>query len=242
MSFISPLERLADKFNILSFNTRELISKLSIWNTSTEQTLNIMLKVENPPYFENYSIPTLSAIKNSTAISSWSNNRPVGVKFWGTSMLVSSNISTDNNYHVVLNYSNYPLNHYFEYNGALVEGQLQIDLDVAQLVGDVMTFFVKINPQTLTGNGNYFVYFNDLANNTLLLKLGQDNLVNLVESSPSLSTNNHPKMFKVSFQYVNDPYSVTGWKLLDLYQIPSSEYFNGNTTLSSSNFKDPFIQ
>ena len=133
MSFISPLERLADKFNIISFNTRELISKLSAWSVSSEDEIKIMLKVEDSPYFETYNIPTLKFIKQNSIINSWNNNRPLGVKYWGVDMLTPQYL-VSNKYKVNLIPSQYPPKHFFEYNGKDIEGNLEINLSLLLLV------------------------------------------------------------------------------------------------------------
>lgn len=237
MSFISPLERLADKFNIISFNTREVISKLSAWSVSDEDSIQVMLKVEDSPYFETYKIPTLKYIKSNSIISNWKNNRPVGVKYWGTDMLKSTYL-VNSKYVVNIDSSNYPLNHYLEYNGADIEDNLSINLQAGQFVGDVLSFVVKVSTLNIK---KHVIYFNDVNTNKILLKVNKSHLVNVVDYSPSLIANK-ANIYKISFQYVNDPYSGNCWKLFDLYELPSAEYVEGSTSLKDSIFKDPFIQ
>ena len=241
MSFISPLERLADKFNIVQFNTRELISKLSVWATTTSDNIEIVLKVADEPFFENYTIPSLHYIKTYGQISNWTKNRPVGVKYWGSTIFDSAVKDNDGKYTITLDNTNYPPTHYIEYNKFDIEQGLTINLDAAQYEGDIINFIIKINPST--GKlGTHFVYINDLTNLSNIIMLGKNRLSNLIEQSPVLNANNtYPIFFKVSLQYINTPSNGYKWVILDLYEIPDNEYDISTTSLTLSNFADPFI-
>lgn len=237
MSFISPLDRLSDKFNIITHNTRELLNKLSIWSSSTDDYIELILKVEDEPYFEQYRIPTLSFIKNNR-VSSWENHKPTGTKYWGSS-LTSSDYLVDDKYVLNLDYLSYPPNHYIEYAGADIEDNLTINLINSGDFGDISSFIIKINPSSINNGGSNFIKFVDGSTGNTLLKLGNYKLLNTNDVPASSS---YPLYFKVSFQIINHPAIGKSLAILDLYELPQYEYYLGITSYRSDSFRDPFIQ
>lgn len=223
MSILSPLDRLADKFNIIQFNTRELLNKLSIWATTTNDYIEVMLKVESDPYFEKYTIPSLAYIKANN-IKDWTNFKPSGVKYWGNSMLTPNFLNTnDKRYYVDIDPLKYPPTHYVLYDGPAFESKLNINLKAGINYGDTCTFIVKL-AYTNTNNSTATHYVNFMDDNTssTLISLGSTRLVPVVTKLGTPQNVTSP-IVKVTFQYINNPTVGDTWEILDLYEIPRYE-------------------
>lgn len=238
MSFLSPLEALADKFNIINFNIRELLFKLSLWSSTTDDSVLITLKTPDAPYFETYKIPSMQFIANNGKKTNWGNFKPEGTKNWGTSITSSDyRVVNGNNqsYYVPIDAINSPKTNFMEYVGTGIERDVSISLlNSGADSGSILEFILTVNPVRTSGEN--FVYFLDGVNNTTLLKLGSDDLVNLVENSVVNDGRAYPKRFKISFQYVVKPGDINpSWVIFDLYQFPRYEYnVSTSTTLPIS--------
>jgi hypothetical protein len=244
MSFLSPLERLADKFNILQFNTRELISKLSYWNSSTDDFIDIMLKCEDAPYFEKYTIPSKQYIKTNS-IGTWTNTRNNGVKFWGSSLLAEENKTVndygEDSYVYDFDPTTSPKTNYIEYTGASVVNGLIINMLPSNNIGDIVDFVIKLNPTNTLDVSNIIAFQDSLIGETIL-SFGSNSL-----SSVQYSTGNnpnykrYPKYIRVSLQMIKSPYiSTNSWAVCDYYEIPSFRLDGSPYGYSINKIPDPF--
>lgn len=230
MSFLSPLEALADKFNIINFNIRELLFKLSLWNTTESDSVLITLKTQDAPYFETHKIPSMKFIANNGKKTNWGNFKPEGTKYWGNTITAIDHITENGTYFIPIDTLSSPKTHFMEYTGIGVESDVVISLlNSGSDIGSILEFVLVINPDFSNITGKYFVYFIDNANNNILLKIGSEDLVNLIENEAVSGGRVYPKKFKISFQYVLKPEDINAsWVIFDLYQFPRYEY-NSNT-------------
>lgn len=235
MSLTSPLENLADKFNILIFNTRELISKLSYWAITSDDYLDIVLKCKDAPYFEKYKIPSKSFLSNYS--TNWINSSPRGVKYWGDSVF-DSTYKVNDDYVVEIDPTTNPRVNYIEYNVAEIEDHLLIKIDASTNVGDILDFIIKINPSSTDSTVDNLIVIRDNINSTDILKLGRHALTSFISNNSETYT---PKIVKVSLQMIKKSTSSTNsWVVLDLYEMPTYEYKDGSVSYMKNNFKDPF--
>ena len=228
MSFISPLEELAEKFNIINYNIRELLHKLSIWKDTTSDSVKIRIKTKDEPYFENYSIPSRSFIESSGKKSNWNSFKPEGTKNWGSTITSDEYVDEVDPTRYVINIDSYDSakTHFMEYVGPGLESNVTVSLENSgSEVNSILEFVLTVNPSVTKNTGEYFVYFLDNRSKEVLIKLGKHDLVNMLEGQPFYDGREYPKTFKVSFQYVIKPgYTVGSWEIFDLYQFPRYQY------------------
>lgn len=235
MSFISPLEALADKFNIINYNIRELLFKLSVWKDTDANTVIIRLKTADAPYFEHYEIPSMKYIRENGKKTNWGSFKPEGTKNWSNT-ITSDEFEVEVNgvkfHNINIDSLNYPKTHFMTYNGDGKEGDVKINLvNSGSEINSMFEFIVTVQPTVNNTPGENFIYFIDGGTSSILLKLGSHDLVNLLESYTIDDGRKYPKKFKVSFQYVVKPGDVDpSWVIFDLYQMPRFEYDVSSTS------------
>lgn len=226
MSFISPLEALADKFNIINFNIRELLFKLGVWSTTDADSVLITLKTQDAPYFENYKIPSMKYVALNGKKTNWGNFKPEGTKNWGTTITSSEFLTSNGNHVITIDALDGPKTNFMEYVGNGNERDVQVTLNNSGAdTNSMFEFILTINPSSTYPTGTHFVYFVDGSSDTVLFKVGSADLVNLLESTPVNDGRKYPKKIKVSFQHIIKPGDISpSWILFDLYQFPRYEY------------------
>lgn len=232
MSFISPLEELAEKFNILNFNIRELLHKLSIWGETDSDGVNIRIKTPNEPYFENYTIPSKKYLDSNKVVNSWNKFTPNGTKFWGISITDPGLITTSGGetfHNIFIDSATMARTNIFDYEGEGIEGDVRVTLDSTGVISSQIEFIVNINKVSANSTGENFIYFIDSNTSTILAKIGKSDLVTALGGVVDSNSDIFPKTFKLVFQLVRNPIdSENKWVVLDMYQFPRYAYFSGS--------------
>lgn len=235
MSYISPLEELAEKFNIINFNIRELLHKLAIWSGTDEDSVTVRLKTQNAPYFEHHTIPSKKYISNIRNTTTWNGFIPTGTKFWGRSITDETTLTVNGGetFHLTsIDPNTSAKTNFMEYYGAGIEGDCRVYIDNEGIVGSTLDFVVSILGTSNTPSGENFIYFIDAVSGNILAKLGRGDLVSSITEQFNQGVTRYPKKFKVSVQLVKKPSSSQlEWVLFDLYQFPAYEYFGADNIL-----------
>ena len=232
---LTTMEELADKIELLNENTRELLYKLYMWNTSEDvETIPVNIRVKDYPYVQTFRIPTkkyaISYIENQYS----SVKTSVVTKNWGK---YSTNADLRGSITLVKGTS--PDVNFVYYDGTADANKVIFNLsNTSASESDTFEFIVTI--KTINSfNNNQIVVFKD-GNGTTLCGLS-NTPVSVVADSKVPAQRNIGITYKVSFKYIPDSTLTLGWQIFDLSILPSFKYDGLSSFIYSSSFKDPTV-
>ena len=234
---IKSLQDLADGFNIINYNIRELLFKLYIWNTTSDSTVIITLKTKDEPFIEQFIIPSKNSLSKSIQ-SSWQNPKkltPV-VKNWGK-YSTNSSLSSP----ITLTKTISPDVNYLCYDGVVdANGVIQFTLSNTNASnGDIFEFVASIATPFDYSDNKLVQFFDGNISPILLCGFGN---APISQFSDTLSTTipNEKLVYKVSFQYIlPDGATIGQWVLFDFYLLPNYQYNGSREFNKKILFKDP---
>lgn len=238
---IKPLEQLADSFSVINYNIRELLFKLYIWNTTSDATVTFILRKNENPFTEQFTIPSRSSISSSLQ-TSWLNPRRVApsVKNWGrytknielqSPIIFKKTISQDINY--------------FCYDGDFdIHGAIQIKLSNDLAVNGDIFEFISTVAVSFDPSDNNLIEFLDNSNN-VILGCGNSPVSQFADET-IITTSIENLTYKASFQFIVEESTGVGqWVVFDFNLFPNYQYdsaSSGGAFVRYSSFKDPTLQ
>lgn len=226
---LTSLEDLADKIETSNQNTRELLLKLSLWDTVEDvDAIEIKLRTPTYPYFEKYSIPTKNKIIQDLKIET--EQSKVECKDWGYFSLNEILRSE-----IILDDSNKASFNIVRYDGSLdSEGAVTFVLP-SSYKGDSLEFIVYVKTPFKSTNNHLVVFKNE--QNVKICGVSNNPLGSYYDNVQVSDYSQIPLTYKVSFKYVEDSNLNLSWRLFDYYLMPSFSYdgtnFNYNSTFKT---------
>ena len=234
---IKSIQDLADGFNIINYNIRELLFKLYIWNTTSDSTVTITLRTKDEPFTEQFIIPSKSSLSTSIQ-SSWQNPKkltPV-VKNWGK---YTTNLSLSSP--IILTKTISPDINYLCYDGSLdAPGVVQFTLSNTNASnGDIFEFISSVATPFDYSDNRLIQFFDGSLSPVLLCGIGNAPISQFADPVTT-SIANEKLVYKISFQYILPDGASTGqWALFDFYLLPNYQYNGSTGFIKNVQFKDP---
>lgn len=230
---IKALQELANKFNILNHNVRELLFKLYVWNTADSGVVEITLKTDTLPYFEKFQIPTKKSITYDINAAWGSKSLPnKAVKNWGSKSInvdlhseieLTAGIDASSNYmrQDTLDPMTIRLSNKNASNGSFFKFVISVDVK-GQLISKDLVTIVNSSGESIVSFGNY--------------PLSQ------IQDISTVSLNNSPLVYSMQLIYIENETSGVGeWIVFDFNLLPSYKFTSTGFT-KSVNFRDPTVQ
>ena len=232
---LTTIEELADKIELLNENTRELLYKLYLWNTSGDvETIPVNIRVKDYPYVQTFRIPTkkyaISYIENKYS----SIKTSVVTKNWGK-FATNADLRTP----ITLIKGTSPDVNLVYYNGEANANSVIFNLSNASASeSDTFEFIVTIKTINAYNNNQIVVFKNGTG--TTLCGLSNTPISTVADNKLPTQTN-IGITYKIVFKYVNDSNLNLGWQIFDLSILPSFKYDGSSSFIYSSTFKDPTV-